>query len=336
MHIREHVPFSTLTTFRTGGEARYVLELENANEIPDALKFAVSKNLPLIPIGCGSNLLAPDAELDAVLIRLQTSAITSEKEMSVLTLTVDAGVIWDDLVSYAVQSGGWGIENLSAIPGTVGAAVVQNIGAYGAALSESVTSVHVFDTKERMYKNLTKEECLFGYRTSIFKKEVDRYIAVSVTFSLSVLAIPNLKYRDLSVTFKDTPIPELSAIRDAVIKIRQGKFPPLDVYGTAGSFFLNPIIADSESSILAGTYPEMPLFPLPEGGVKIPLAWILDKALALKGMRHGHAFLWEQQPLVITTEEGAVTKDVIVLASQVSDIVFAKTGIKISPEVRFL
>lgn len=336
MHIREHVPFATLTTFRTGGEVRYVLELENADEISEALEFARSKNLPLIPIGSGSNLLAPDGELDAVFVRLHTSAITATQEAHTLTLTVDAGVIWDDFVSYAVAKGGWGIENLSAIPGTVGAAVVQNIGAYGAALSESITLVHVFDTKERAYKNFTKEECLFGYRTSIFKKEIDRYIVVRVTFSLSLVAIPNLKYRDLSATFKDTPMPELSAVRNAVVKIREGKFPPLTVYGTAGSFFLNPIIADSESSTLASTYPEMPLFPLPEGGVKVPLAWILDKALALKGLRHGRAFLWEQQPLVIATEEGATSSDVVTLASKVSDIVFTKTGIKISPEVRFL
>ncbi len=334
MTIEENVPLSTLTTFRTGGSVRFLLTVHTREELGEALLFAKGKGLPLIPIGSGSNMLAPDAGLDAVFLRLAFENIESHVENGQALVTADAGVSWDALVLYAVNNSWWGIENLSAIPGTVGAGVVQNIGAYGSALSECVVSVDAFDTKTASMRTLTVDECMFGYRTSIFKKETDRYIIVQVTLSLSTTPQPNLEYRDIANAFKGVPEPSLLSIRNAVIKIRGGKFPPLEDFGTAGSFFLNPILGEGAIAELSKRYGDMPLFPLPEGGVKVPIAWIFDHALSLKEERAGKAFLWEKQPLVLTASVGATSDDVIELASRIAYEVFEKTGIQIIPEVR--
>ena len=335
MDISENVPLSNLTTFRTGGPARFLL-IVDTSEIREAVAFAKEKGLPLISIGSGSNMLAPESGSNAIFLRIANNTIDERKKGDSILLTADAGVLWDDLVLYATHHGWWGIENLSAIPGTVGAAAVQNIGAYGAALSEHLVSVDAYDTKEETIKTISKSECAFGYRTSIFKKEADRYIILKVTLSLSKTSAPNISYRDLAKSFADNQTPSLSQVRNAVMAIRKGKFPPLSEFGTAGSFFLNPIVGAREQQELSKRFPDMPFFPLPEGGVKLPLAWILDRALSLKGERRGNAFLWEQQPLVIATTDGASTADVTALADSVAHAVFQKTGITIQPEVRFL
>ncbi|MBI3573422.1 FAD-binding protein [Candidatus Kaiserbacteria bacterium] len=251
------------------------------------------------------------------------------------TYGADAGLLWDKFVHETVSYGSWGIENLSGIPGTVGAAVVQNIGAYGAALSDTVHSVEAYDMQTGAFRHFTPEECAFGYRTSIFKKEPDRYFITEVAFHLSHTPIPNLSYRDLKNRFGSAAL-SLQGIRDAVIEIRKGKFPRLSEYGTAGSFFLNPIISADDKDGLAARYPEMPLFILPEGGVKIPLAWIFDHVLSLKGMRDGKAFVWDKQALVIATEPDATAEEVHALASTIARMTKEKTGLTITPEVRFL
>jgi UDP-N-acetylmuramate dehydrogenase len=333
MNILENVLLSTLTTFRTGGPARFLLTIESKEKIADALAFAKERGLPLIPMGTGSNMLAPDEGVNAVFLRLATKDISAKEQDGTVTIIADAGIPWDELVEYAVQKGWWGIENLSAIPGTVGAAVVQNIGAYGAALSDVAHTIEAFDTELKQFRIFTPEECRFGYRTSIFKQERDRYFITQVSFHLSKNSRPNLSYRDLKNFFADKEA-SLQEIRNAVVSIRRGKFPPLDDYGTAGSFFLNPIVTPEEQEALSKQFPTMPFFPLPEGGIKLPLAWLLDHALSLKGTRIGKAFLWDEQPLVIAAEAGAASEDVVSLASDVARAILEKTGIVIMPEVR--
>jgi len=336
MTIEENVPLSMVTTFRTGGPARFLITLDDVREIPDAVLVAEKEKLPIIPLGGGSNILAPDVGVPAVFIRLQTHRVSVEEKKEIAQVTSDAGVTWDTLVARAVQKGWWGIENLSAIPGTVGAAAVQNIGAYGAALSDTVHTVDVYDIRDRVFKTFPASECCFGYRTSIFKQDTDRYIVTALVFHLSKEARPNLSYKDLATRFAGQNDVSLADIREAVIAIRQGKFPPLSQFGTAGSFFLNPIITSADSVKIKERFPGMPLFPLPEGGVKVPLAWILDHVLNLKGRREGKAFLWEQQPLVIATEYGAAEHEIVALAQSVAHEVFEKTEIQIIPEVRIL
>lgn len=337
MHVEENVPLSSLTTFRTGGPARFLLTLATAEELPDAAEFARYKKLQLIPIGSGSNMLAPDRGVEAVFVRLTASDYSVATEGTVTMVSADAGLGWDALVHAMCEKGLWGIENLSAIPGTVGAAAVQNISAYGAAVGSVIDSVVVYDFTEGVFRTLQNNECAFGYRTSIFKKTRDRYFIVKINFRLSQNGKPNIAYKDLKNHFAYATEPiTLVQVRTVVMDIRAGKFPPLDVYGTAGSFFLNPVLDEKEAKKIQEHYSGMPLFPMPEGGVKVPLAWIMDKVLSMKGERVRHAFLWEQQPLVVTSENGALSSDVLALAKRVQDTVKEKTGLEIHPEVRIL
>ncbi len=337
MRIEENVLLSALTTFRTGGPARFLITVLVKEEIPQAVQFAKEKGLPIIPIGSGSNMLAPDEGINAVFVKYLPAQISSHVEGEQAILSVEAGCIWDSLADHASENGWWGIENLSAIPGTVGAAVVQNIGAYGASLADTIIEVTAYDTKEGIEKKIPAGACAFGYRTSVFKHDADRYIITDVSFSLSTLPRPNIAYRDLKNHFEKTQEEAtLPNIRAAVTAIRAGKFPPLSEFGTAGSFFLNPIIAENAVPLVKKTYPDMPLFEMPEGGVKVPLAWIFDHVMHLKGKRVGGAFVWDKQPLVLAAEAKAKASDVHALAKEIISEFVLKTDIHITPEVRIL
>jgi UDP-N-acetylmuramate dehydrogenase len=335
MRIEENIPLSTLTTFRTGGPARFLLTLESREEVLQAVAFAKEKKLPLIPLGHGSNMLPPDAGLSAVLLRYLPDGVAVEKENRSAIVTAEAGLSWDALAERAVREGWWGIENLSAIPGTVGAAVVQNIGAYGAAVESTLLSVEAYDTKAEAFVTLLREQCRFGYRTSIFKQESDRYFITAVTFEFPLHSEPNLTYADMQAYFKEhAGAPTLGELREAIRTIRGNKFPSLAEFGTAGSFFLNPIFTQKNITAIRSKYPEMPVYKLPEGGIKIPLAWIFDQIMHAKGRAEGGAVIWDKQPLVIVTKNGGTTRDVVALAKSVVDDFYRVTDMKIMPEVR--
>ena len=238
-------PLSQLTTLRIGGTARYVIKECAAEEIPAAHSFADSVGLPLIPLGQGSNVLAPDEPVHAVLLRLRDEGVThfshADEAADHVSLCVSAGMPWDMLVRQVCDAGWWGIENLAGIPGTVGAAPVQNIGAYGSETDRSILHVHAYDLHERQHIRLSAEECAFAYRDSLFKRE-PHFIITSVGFRFSRMAQPNIAYADLTAyaaahaaegTVLDTP----ASIADAVRAIRSKKFPDLAQWGTAGSFF---------------------------------------------------------------------------------------------------
>lgn len=336
MRIEENKSLSSFTTFRTGGPARFLVTVDTKDEIPKTVLFAREKNLPIVPIGHGSNMLPPDEGLNAVLLRYSPQTISEEiKEDGRVRITAEAGAVWDDVVAYAVSRGLWGIENLAAIPGTMGAAVVQNIGAYGSVIGDTLYSVEVYDTETNSFRIFFQQECDFGYRTSIFKIHTDRYIIVAVTLELSEQGTPNLSYRDLTIYFEKKPItPTVVRVRDAVSEIRAAKFPSLSEYGTAGSFFLNPIFTSASVAFIQAKYPQMPVYVLPEGGIKVPLAWIFDQVLHAKGRRVGGAFIWDKQPLVIACEKNGTTNDVITLAKSIVTDFFNETGLRITPEVR--
>jgi UDP-N-acetylmuramate dehydrogenase len=335
MEIEEGVPLSTLTTFRTGGPARFLITCAGAEELPEARAFALSNGVRFIPLGGGSNLLAPDTEIDAAFVRLSADAIVQEKTSTGIRYRVAAGRTWDSFVLRTVEDGAWGIENLSGIPGSAGAAAVQNIGAYGAALSDTFESATAFDIKNSSFVVFDRDTCAFGYRTSIFKEMRDQYMITELSLRLSETPKPNLSYRDLALRFGNTT-PRLEEIRDAVIEIRKEKFPPLDSFGTAGSFFLNPVLPRGEALAIRERFPEMPLFDMPEGGVKVPLGWIFDHVLHLKERKEGRAFVWEKQALVIALQNGGSAEDVRALAEKITQETKEKTGITITPEVRAL
>jgi len=329
MEFTEHADLSSRTTFGVGGRARYLGTTYSVEGIKRAFDFAHKKTLPIILLGGGSNLLADDGEAEAIFLASRIHSIELEGQK----LRAGASDSWDEVVERAVSAGLYGIENLSGIPGTVGGAVVQNIGAYGKALSEVISLVEVFDTKIGESTILTRGQCKFGYRDSIFKEQEGRYIVLRIELILTSVPSIDISYKDLVDFFKKEK-PQLRAVRDAVLAIRAAKFPDLRLEGTAGSFFKNPIVSKAQGNRLLKKYPKMPLFKMPETtGYKVPLAWILDKALSMRGFSIGPVRCFEMQPLVITAQKGATASDVRAFAGEVSKRVLNECGIAIEPEV---
>jgi UDP-N-acetylmuramate dehydrogenase len=339
MSIEENVPLAPHTTFGIGGLARYLVLAQDEKEVYEGLVFAKEKQLPVLILGGGSNMLIDDAGFDGLVIKIEIQGIEIEAEQGVggVIVVVGAGEGWDALVERTAQEGLWGMENLSGIPGTVGGAVAGNIGAYGQAQSQTLAWVEVWDMKAGEIKRFTNAECMFGYRESFFSIHSGSYIILRVAFTLTKTPKPELSYKDLTERFKDEKTPSLQAIREAVLTIRQGKFPDLDVEGTAGSFFKNPIVSKEVAEGLVARYPGLPIFAMPETeGVKVPLAWLLDRVLNLKGFSMGGARLFEKQPLVVAAKKGTPSSDVLELAQKVIEKVKENFSISIEPEVKII
>jgi UDP-N-acetylmuramate dehydrogenase len=252
-----------------------------------------------------------------------------------ILVTCGSGETLDELINQMVDKGYSGLENLSAIPGTVGAAPVQNVGAYGVDMSELIFEVEAFDFSSNQIKKFTKDECKFGYRESFFKTPFGKkYFIVSVSFKLKKYFSANLNYPDLKNKFIDS-VPTLKEVRLAIIEIRSKKFPDWKKIGTAGSFFKNPIISEDHAESLKEQYPELPQYPYEEGTVKIPLGYVLDKICNLKGFTEGNVGLYKDQALVLVNYGGATSEEIKKFAMKVSEIVYEKTKLEIEPEVRF-
>lgn len=334
MIVREQVALSSLTSFKLGGPARYVLECANDDDIREALAFAKERAIPWRVFGEGSNMLAADKGYAGAVIRIRTSAFSIDDEGDAATVVADAGLAWDALVKETCARGLWGLENLAGIPGTVGAAPVQNIGAYGAELADTLLWVDAMNPEDGQVARLSKSECELGYRDSRFKRE--RLIILRAAFTLSRTPAPKLSYKDLAKLVTDGAVLDTpEKIAQAVREIRSKKFPDLREWGTAGSFFKNPIVSKEAYDGLALRYPGMPGFPT-VGGIKVPLAWILDKVLSLKGFSASHVHLFEAQPLVIVADKGATASDVEAIAEEVAGRVKEATGIELEWEVRKL
>lgn len=332
MILKEHAPLALLTTFKIGGAARFLLRVRSQRELEEALTFAKEKKLPICILGGGSNTLFDDSGFSGIVIKIENVGIILEDDL----LIAEAGESWDGVVAYAIEHMLWGIENLSGIPGTVGGAAVQNIGAYGAALSQTVAWVEVFDCETSLLKRLSRVECEFGYRTSVFKQSAGRFVVLRAALRLHKEGKPDLSYKDIANVFAGKT-PTLKEIRSAVLAIRAKKFPDLKQEGTAGSFFKNPVLSQEETQKLTERFPTIPLFPLPESsGMKVPLAWFLDArngVLDIRDMRVGSARLFAAQPLVIAVTWPAQSKDVIELSKVVQEKIKIVVGIEIEPEV---
>jgi UDP-N-acetylmuramate dehydrogenase len=329
--MKENVSLADTTTLKVGGEARYFFEALTEEDIVRASAFAAERKLPIFVLGGGSNILFSDAGFPGVVIRIKTQDISYEDHGGAALGRATAGVSWDAFVADAVSRGLWGVENLSGIPGTVGAAPIQNIGAYGAEIKDIVESVRALDMRTGEEKIFSNADCRFEYRDSFFKTEEGRhFIVLEVTFRLSKEPKPNISYKDL----KEYGFSELSpqSIRSAVLEIRSKKFPDLSKVGTAGSFFKNPIISQTHFDTLKKKYPELPFFAA-KNGVKVPLAFILDKVCDLKGFAKGPVGLFQNQPLVLVNTGGATAKEIRDFVAGIKKIVKDKTGIDIEEEV---
>jgi UDP-N-acetylmuramate dehydrogenase len=334
MQVKHNVSLKDYTTLHIGGRAAFLISVTTLDDLKEALIFAREKNIPITVIGGGSNILMSDAGTSGLVIKMEMRgvkyrAIGGDK----VEVEAGAGESWDDLVSFAITNNLYGIENLSGIPGTVGAAPIQNIGAYGVELNGVAAWVDVLNTKTLTTKRLTPEACKFSYRDSIFKHTIGKkYIVTGVCFTLTRDGTPNLSYHDLKKYFGEDATPTLDEVRTAILSIRAQKFPDLREVGTAGSFFKNPIIPLSQYRTLLEQFPQLPAYYIDRAHVKIPLGGILE-SLGWKGKRRGSVRTYEKQALVLVTEYGATAKDVDLFAQEIEKDVKEKIGITLEREV---
>ncbi len=334
MYIEENVPLAPLTTFNIGGPARFFVRVQSLDDLREAIDFAKEKKLKVLALGGGSNTLADDVGFPGLVLKMDmlgVELIAGDGDSSILV--AGAGESWDAVVARAIARGLWGIENLSGIPGTVGAAPVQNIGAYGAEAKDALVWVEAFHIQTGRITRFEKSECKFSYRMSLFKKNPGIYFITRVAFLLHRKGTPNISYRDLSEFFTGNAAPTLQEIRDAILSIRARKFPDLSKEGTAGSFFLNPIVSAEKAMQLRERFPDLPSYPA-ETGAKVSLAWLLDHALHVRGMRIGGARLFEKQPLIIVADRGTSSCDVYALADSVIEKMRDVLNIKVETEVQ--
>ncbi len=337
MNIQENISLKELTTFKVGGNARFFCIAKNEKELLEALDFAKKNKMRFFILGGGSNILISDEGFDGIVIKMENKGIDFDyKDNGEVYVNVASGENWDNLVNETVEKELYGLENLSYIPGTVGASPVQNIGAYESEVKDTIYSVRVYDTKSGEFLDLENEKCNFSYRNSLFKKEKNRYIVISVTFRLKRDGEVNISYKDLREYFnlKNDNKPSLVEVRNAVIDIRKNKLPDINMVGTAGSFFKNPIIDREKAEELKDKYSNLPVYETEDKDrVKVSLAWIIDHICEYKNVRKGNVGIYKNQALVIVNEGDATAEEIIDFVNDIKKIVKEKTDIEIEMEV---
>ena len=340
MHIQANYSLLPNNTFKIDVKTQYYVEINRQSDILTLRTDLKLASLPWRIIGDGSNLLFTH-DLEGVTIRCTFKKITVLKEdHGNVWLSVGAGVKWHDLVTDTIENDWWGLENLALIPGTVGAAPVQNIGAYGAEAQDSITRVHtlnIYDGRRRQFRH---SECNFGYRTSIFKQEfINKLLVYRVTFRLRKRheGKANLVYTPLKLALADHPNSELTPkiIYDTVVNIRENNIPDPDTIGNAGSFFKNPIISAEYFASLLEKHPDILNHKMLDGNYKIPAAWLIEQT-GWKGELHGHAAVSNQHALFLVNLGGAKGTEIEELAQMIQKDVNHKFGIYLEPEVIIL
>ena len=336
IRFRENVPLAPFTTFHIGGPARYFAEASTEADITAAVLWAHDRQLPLFLLGGGSNLLVPDTGFPGLVLHITIPGIHS---LGHGLFDVGAGESWDAFVSHAIAAGHAGIECLAGIPGSVGGTPVQNVGAYGQEVSETITSVRAFDRHTQSFTDLPKQACNFRYRASLFNTDQPhRYIVTSVRFQLRPNAPPTLHYADLQRRFAAHPSPTLAEVASAVREIRQSKgmlITPGDPdCRSAGSFFKNPIIPTGRFQTLAAAHPgaEIPHWPAGPNLIKLPAAWLLERSGFVKGYGTGPAGISSRHTLALINRGHATFADIERLEAEIKAGVHARFGITLERE----
>lgn len=327
-------------TFGITARCKHFVEYSNTEELRDLLPSLVANNEPWMQIGGGSNLLFtadyPGTILHSAIKGIEEKAHGDEDVL----VTAGAGIRWDDFVAWTLRHGFYGLENLSYIPGEVGASAVQNIGAYGSEAADHIERVTTIDSTDGSTKTFHREECHYAYRHSIFKEEAvrGRYIITHVTYRLHRTFRPVLVYAGLrnELERRSVRTDELTAdqLRRIIIEVRRAKLPEPSEIGSAGSFFMNPIVPQETFENLQTLYPNMPHYPAPTG-VKLSAGWLIDQC-GWKGKRLGPAGVYALQALVLVNHGGATGADIVRLSETIQHDVFNKFGIQLRPEAIFI
>ena len=336
MKIFENYSLLKNNTFGLDVKTRWFVEYESESDLQKLLSDEYFFSLPFLHIGQGSNLLFLD-DYPGIVVHSSIQRIeVVEENGDYVWVKAGSGVDWDSFVAHCVSNGWGGIENLSLIPGEVGASAVQNIGAYGVEVCDTITEVYTYNVETGEKEIFKNEDCKFAYRHSIFKEEKYRgkYFITSVVYKLSKQSVYNLEYGNLKAVLADKEV-NLKTIREAVISIRESKLPDPKKLGNAGSFFMNPYVCIAHYESLKKKYPNIPHYPINKEVVKIPAAWLIDQC-GLKGKTIGGAAVHEKQALVIVNTGGATANDIASLASLVCDEVKEKFAIELQREVLFV
>jgi UDP-N-acetylmuramate dehydrogenase len=327
---------ASLNTFGIAARARAYLRVTAASELAAALADPALRALPRLVLGGGSNLLFT-RDFDGLVLHMALAGreVLGQQGDAVLVRAA-AGENWHEFVQYTLEQGLGGLENLSLIPGTVGAAPIQNIGAYGAEIKDVFHSLTVFDTATGEQRVLSGADCRFGYRDSIFKHaEGAGLIVLDVTFALPAAWQPNLRYAELANELAGVEAPTARQVSDAVIAIRRRKLPDPAVIGNAGSFFKNPVVTGAQCEQLLQAYPNLVHHRQPDGSEKLAAGWLIDQC-GWKGRTMGAAGVYPKQALVLVNNGGATGAEVVALARAIQRDVLERYGVELEPEPVFI
>ncbi|MCX6306038.1 MAG: UDP-N-acetylmuramate dehydrogenase [Bacteroidetes bacterium] len=358
MHLDQKVSLKALHTFGMEVEARYFVEAKTHSEVLTLLNYRHMIHMPILFLGCGSNVLFT-RNFGGIVIRINSKGIViRDEDENHVHVTAEAGENWDEFVQHCVDREWSGLENLSLIPGTVGASPIQNIGAYGVEVKDTIESVQVIEIDSGKQKRFTNAECQFGYRDSIFKRALKgKVIILNVTFRLNKTGVTGLQgdrvmgnsllkldYGDLRPELGRMGViePTISDVRAAVCSIRRRKLPDPAEIGNAGSFFKNPVISKKLLDSLQTGFPEMPVYlqspgddAVSETFAKIPAAWLIEQC-GWKGYRSGDAGVHPNQPLVLVNYGNATGPQILGLANHIISSVEQKFGIRLETEVNVI
>jgi len=349
--IQQNVPLAPLTTLRIGGPARFFAEARSEDNLIEAFSFAEQHKLPVFILGGGSNALIADEGFPGLVVHVALKGLSWRNEGNEVIVTANAGEDWDEFVRQCVERDLAGVECLSGIPGSAGGTPVQNVGAYGQEASETITSVRVFDRLAGQFAELSNEECQFSYRASVFNTaDCDRYVVTAVTYALKPHGEPAIRYPDLKSFFSNVSTkPSLRLAREAVRAIRARKamlLTPGDPdCRSAGSFFKNPVVTSetfvrietiAREQTLIGDDERVPNFPANDGKVKIPAAWLIERAGFQKGYSRGRVGISSKHTLAIVNCGGATAREVTELMKEIQERVVERFGVSLSPEPVFV
>ncbi len=343
MTIQENVSLQPYNTFGISAHTRYFVSITRAEELQTLIHQEIYRNQEVMILGGGSNILLT-SDFDGLIIKMDIQGIEAvEENEEYMWLRSGAGENWHAFVLYCISHGYGGVENLSLIPGTVGAAPMQNIGAYGVEIKDVFESLVAVDLETGALRTFSNQACRFGYRDSIFKRDLKgKYVITAVTFRLSKQPQINTSYGTIEDALQQIrsaeeyqPRPPIQEVSDAVIQIRQSKLPDPREIGNAGSFFKNPVVNRKQYEALQHTYENVPGYPVTEDTVKVPAGWLIEKC-GWKGKRVGQTGVHSKQALVLVNYGGVKGAAVYELAMQIKKSVWNTFGIEIAPEVNII
>jgi len=336
LQIHQNVSLKNFNTFGIDANARYFVEIDHADDLVELFMDPQWKESERLILGGGSNMLLTK-DFNGLVIRINIRGIEHRINHNEVFVEAGAGEVWNEFVQYCVKWQFAGVENLSLIPGSVGASPIQNIGAYGVELKDVFDTCEAFEIATGTFKTFTKADCRFAYRESIFKQLPDQYIIVKVKFKLSLIPDINTRYGAIEqeLTNRGIIAPTIKDISEVVSYIRVSKLPDPSTIGNAGSFFKNPVISNEEFEAVKAKSPEVVYYPAGDGLVKLAAGWLIEQC-GWKGKVVGHTGTWKNQALVLVNHGGATGQEVFDLSSAIIDSVRSKFGVTLHREVNIL